>query len=436
MAPRAQGAASVSSYLGMQLEEPLPTVNLTRWPELARPKRAALWAALARLVFRRAVNRAGLLVKLPDGSCFGTVSGPLMEIRRPEAFFSRLGRDGKIGFGEAYMAGDWDAPCLGDVLEALARQIDTLVSPKLQWIRRMYEPRVPKDEDNDHEGARRNIARHYDLSNDLFATFLDGSMTYSSALFAPGADETLAEAQARKIDRLLDATGVGRGTRLLEIGTGWGELALRAARRGARVTSVTLSQEQASFARGRIEEAGLTAAVDVRVEDYRDVTGQFEAVVSIEMLEAVGERWWPEYFSALERRLVPSGRIGLQTILMAHDRLLATKASWTWIHKYIFPGGLIPSEQAIRQTVADHTKLQVVDQLHFGESYGTTLRHWRRTFDAREEWVDALGFDRTFRRMWDFYLAYSEAGFRTGYLDVAQFVLVPGGLPSSIAARE
>jgi cyclopropane-fatty-acyl-phospholipid synthase len=435
MAPRAQGATAVSSFLEMQVEDPLPTVNFTRWPELAQPKRAMVFAALARSVFRRAVDRAGVLVKLPDGSCFGSVSGPLLEIRRPEAFFSRLGRDGKIGFGEAYMAGDWEAPHLGDVLEALARQIDTLVPPKLQWIRRMYEPRLPKEEDNDHDGARRNIARHYDLSNDLFATFLDGSMTYSSALFAPGVDETLAQAQARKIDRLLDATGVGRGTRLLEIGTGWGGLALRAARRGARVTSVTLSQEQASFARRRIEEAELTAAVDVRVEDYRDVTGQFEAVVSIEMLEAVGERWWPEYFSALERRLVPTGRIGLQTILMAHDRLLATKASWTWIHKYIFPGGLIPSEQAIRQTVADHTKLQVLDQLHFGESYGTTLRHWRQTFDARAERVDALGFDRTFRRMWDFYLAYSEAGFRTGYLDVAQFVLAPGGLPSSIDAR-
>ncbi len=431
MEARAQGATSVSSFLEIQLEEePFPTVDLTRWPELAQPKRAALQAMIARLAFRRAVERAGLLVKLPDGRSFGTVSGPLMEVRRPEMFFARLGRHGKIGFGEAYMAGDWDAPYLCDVLEALARQIDTLVPPKLQWVRRIYEPRHPKREDNDRDGSRRNVARHYDLSNDLFATFLDESMTYSSALFALGADETLAQAQARKIDRLLDATGVGRGTRLLEIGTGWGELALRAARRGARVTSVTLSQEQATLVRRRVDESGLTSAVDVRVKDYRDVTGQFEAVVSIEMLEAVGERWWPEYFGTLERRLVPSGRIGLQTILMAHDRLLATKASWTWIHKYIFPGGLIPSEQAIRQTVADHTKLRVVEQLNFGESYATTLRRWRDEFDAREERVDQLGFDRTFRRMWDFYLAYSEAGFRSGYLDVAQFVLAPRGLQS------
>ena len=167
----------------------------------------------------------------------------------------------------------------------------------------------------------------------------------------------------------------------------------------------------------------MSSAVDVRVEDYRDVTGQFDAVLSVEMIEAVGERWWPEYFCTLEKRLAPSGRIGLQTILMAHDRLQATKASWTWIHKYIFPGGVIPSAHAIRQILGDHTSLDVVDQMHFGESYAITLRRWRDLFDARAERIDRLGFDLTFRRMWDFYLAYSEAGFRSGYLDVAQLVL-------------
>jgi len=324
------------------------------------------------------------------------------------------------------MAGDWDAPCLVDVLAAMARQIDSLIPRRIQWVRRLYERRHPDDEENDREGSRRNVARHYDLSNELFATFLDESMTYSSALFGSEC-ESLACAQERKIGRLLDATRVGRGSRVLEIGTGWGELALQAARRGARVTTVTLSEEQAALARRRVEAAGMTPWIDIRVEDYRDVTGQFDAVISVEMIEAVGERWWPEYFRTLDERLAPSGRIGLQAILMGHDHLMATKSSWTWIHKYIFPGGLIPSEEAIRRTLAEHTGLHVVEQLRFGDSYATTLRRWRHQFDAHADVVVRLGFDRTFRRMWDFYLAYSEAGFLSEYIDVAQFVLEKEG---------
>jgi cyclopropane-fatty-acyl-phospholipid synthase len=412
----------MSSSLDARRDGQIDAVDLARWPAMARPAPAPVRAALARLALRRAVRRAGVCLRLPDGSTFGPPSGPLMEVAAPAAFFTRLGRDGKVGFGEAYMAGDWDAPDLVGVLEALARKIDTLVPPSLQWVRRIYEGRHPREEENDIDGARRNISRHYDLSNDLFATFLDNSLSYSSALFCADSD-TLAQAQARKIERLLDVTRVRTGSRVLEIGTGWGELALRAAARGARVTSVTLSEEQASLARWRVEQAGMAAMIDIRVEDYREVTGQFDAVVSVEMIEAVGQRWWPEYFRILDERLSPSGRIGLQSILMGHDRMLATRSSWTWIHKYIFPGGLIPSEQAIRQTLHDHTTLEVVDQLNFGESYASTLRLWREQFNASADLVDELGFDRTFRRMWNYYLAYSEAGFRSGYLNVAQLVL-------------
>jgi cyclopropane-fatty-acyl-phospholipid synthase len=393
---------------------------------MAKPSPTPLRAALARLAFRRAARRGGISVRLPDGTSFGSGTGPILNVVNEDAFFSRLGRDGKIGFGEGYMASDWDAPCLVEVLEAMAREIDTLIPPSLQWIRRLYEGRHPEDEENDREGSRRNVARHYDLSNDLFALFLDESMTYSSALFAQKS-ETLARAQERKIERLLNATRVGRDSRVLEIGTGWGELALQAARRGAQVTSVTLSREQADLARRRVESAGLSSRIDIRVQDYRDVVGQFDAVVSVEMIEAVGERWWPQYFRTLDERLAPAGRIGLQSILMGHDHLMATKSSWTWIHKYIFPGGLIPSEEAIRQVLGAHTSLQVVDQLRFGESYATTLRRWRHEFDANAVVVEQLGFDRTFRRMWDFYLAYSEAGFLSGYIDVAQFVLAREG---------
>jgi cyclopropane-fatty-acyl-phospholipid synthase len=417
----------VNSAVEARSERVSEAVNLARWPAVAPPPPAPLRAALARLALRRAAWRAGICVRLPDGRSFGPPSGPVLEVTDADAFFARLGREGKIGFGESYMAGDWDASCLVEVLEAMARQIDNLIPPRIQWVRRLYERRHPDDEGNDRDGSRRNVARHYDLSNELFATFLDESMTYSSALF-DGEFETLGRAQERKICRLLDATRVGRDSRVLEIGTGWGELALQAACRGARVTSVTLSEEQASFARRRVDAAGLSPFIDIRVEDYRDVAGQFDAVLSVEMIEAVGERWWPQYFRTLDARLAPLGRIGLQSIVMGHDHLMATKSSWTWIHKYIFPGGLIPSEQVIRRTLTEHTSLQVIDQLRFGESYATTLSRWREQFGAQAGVVEQLGFDKTFRRMWDFYLAYSEAGFRSGYIDVAQFVLAREGV--------
>jgi cyclopropane-fatty-acyl-phospholipid synthase len=308
----------------------------------------------------------------------------------------------------------------------MARNMGTLVPPAAQWLRRWYNERHPLTEDNDRSGARQNIARHYDLSNELFATFLDETMTYSSALFEAG-NHDLKIGQDRKIERILDAAGVGAGSSVLEIGTGWGELALQAARRGADVTTVTLSKEQATLARERLSDAGLSDRVDVRVQDYRDVDGRFDAIVSVEMIEAVGERWWPTYFRTLDRRLEPGGRIGLQAILMPHDRLMASKRSWTWIHKYIFPGGLLLSEQVIDQVCAEHTALRVVDRLHMADSYADTLRIWRDRFNADPRHIDQLGFDATFRRMWTFYLAYCEAGFRSGYLDVAQLTLARAG---------
>jgi cyclopropane-fatty-acyl-phospholipid synthase len=397
-------------------------IDFTRWPDLQPPTAAPLRAAIALYALNRIARRAGVRMQFPDGSFIGPEWAPVMSIARPKDFLTRLGRQGKIGFGEGYMAGDWYADDLALVLEAMARNIDSLVPHRLQWLRRFYDPRQPGEEDNDRVGALRNITRHYDLSNELFATFLDPSMSYSSALFESECD-TLEKGQSRKIDRLLAASGVTAGSRVLEIGTGWGELAIRAAQRGAHVISVTLSNEQATLARRRVAEAGLSSLVEIRVEDYRDVGGTFDAVLSIEMIEAVGESWWPTYFEVLESRLAPNGRIGLQAILMADDRLQATKTSWTWIHKYIFPGGLIPSEESIAAIVRDHTELSVVDRLLFGPSYARTLRFWREAFTSQAVRVDDLGFDETFRRMWEFYLSYSEAGFLSGYLNVGQFVL-------------
>ena len=396
-------------------------VDVERWPGLGAPKPAPARAIVARQLMRAIARRTGIRVALPDSSAFGAVDGPVMRIHDADAFFTRLGRDGKIGFGESFMNDEWDSPQLVAVLEQIARHVAELVPASLQRLRRWYDASFPAEEDNDRTGAKRNIARHYDLSNELFGAFLDESMTYSSALFVDFA-EPLNTAQHRKVDRLLDAAGVGVDTSVLEIGTGWGELTIRAAQRGARVTTLTLSAAQAELAARRVAEAGLADRVDIRLEDYRDVDGTFDAVVSVEMIEAVGEQWWPTYFRTLDDRLAPGGRVGLQAILLPHDRMMASKGSWTWIHKYIFPGGLIPSVEAIEQSVAGHTSLHVTDRHHFGASYAETLSRWRDRFDANAEQVERLGFDRTFRRMWHFYLAYCEAGFRAGYLDVAQFV--------------
>jgi cyclopropane-fatty-acyl-phospholipid synthase len=299
----------------------------------------------------------------------------------------------------------------------------------MQRLRHYYVRHQPKTERNTRSGARANIQRHYDLSNELFALFLDETLTYSCARFGPGGagDQSLADAQRRKVDALLDATGVALGTRLLEIGTGWGTLAVRAAQRGASVTTLTLSAEQAVVARERAERAGVAGRVDVQLCDYRDVVGQYDAVVSVEMIEAVGAEFWATYFRTIDRVLAPGGKVGVQAILLAHDRMLATRDQYTWISKYIFPGGALPSRRAIEEIVRDHTRMRVDSVEAFGADYARTLRTWREQFDAHEREVDALGFDATFRRMWDFYLAYCEAGFATGYLDVAQIVMSRSG---------
>jgi cyclopropane-fatty-acyl-phospholipid synthase len=319
----------------------------------------------------------------------------------------------------------------------MARQMDRLVPRWLQWLRAVYVARPPAHWDANPQGARRNVHQHYDLSNDMFALFLDETMTYSAALFerepgqlqpapagsAGAAADTLAAAQRRKIDRILDIAGVGPGSRVLEIGTGWGELAIRAARRGAQVLSITVSAEQQALAQQRIAAAGLAGRVTVELLDYREATGQFDAIVSVEMVEAVAERYWPEYFRALDRLLAPGGRIGLQSITMAHHRMMATRRTQTWILKYIFPGGLIPSVTAIEATLREHTTLEITGRHDFGQHYARTLQIWRDRFGAAADDLDRLAFDGVFRRMWELYLAYSEAGFRSGYLQVSQFLL-------------
>jgi cyclopropane-fatty-acyl-phospholipid synthase len=407
------------------------TVDADRWPDVAVAAGSRARAAIARAVFTTAAARLPLRVKLPDGRLVGTggPAAPVMVLRHPREFFRRFGASGLIGFGESYMAGDWDSADLTGLLAVFAAHADELVPTWLQRLRTLAVRRQPPDDRQTVQGARRNIGRHYDLSNDLFALFLDETTTYSSALFTEAggvpvaAPHLLAEAQRRKIDRLLDRAGVGPGCRVLEVGTGWGELAIRAARRGATVRSVTISREQQALAARRVAEAGLAGRVSVELRDYRDVDGEFDAICSVEMLEAVGERYWDTYFAALDRHLAPGGRIGLQTITMAHDRMLATRHTYTWIQKYIFPGGLLPSITGIENSLAAATRLRITAREDFGAHYAETLKLWREQFAAHAAEVADLGFDEVFNRMWKFYLCYSEAGFRAGYIGVSQLTL-------------
>jgi cyclopropane-fatty-acyl-phospholipid synthase len=403
-------------------------IDPQRWPDIALVPHRPVRAAIARQLFRRAAARVRLRVIEPGHGWYGggTASDPVMRLDRPDAFFHRLGDSGTIGFGEAYMASDWTTDDLPGVLTAFAGRLRELVPASLQRLRHAVLSRQPHHHDNTIEGARKNIHRHYDLSNDLFKLFLDETMTYSSALFAGDprtSAETLDDAQRRKIDRLLDSAGVGQGTRVLEIGTGWGELAMRAARRGAKVTTLTISTEQAELANERIAAAGLGDRITVLLQDYRETQGRYDAVVSVEMIEAVGANHWHEYFGTIDRVLAPGGRVGLQAILQDDYTVSVTKDTYTWIRKYIFPGGQCASLEAIERTLAAHTSLAIVDRYSFNRHYAETLHRWRKQFEERADEVDALGFDETFRRMWSFYLAYSEAGFRTRYLDVQQLTL-------------
>ncbi|MGH4031535.1 class I SAM-dependent methyltransferase [Actinomycetota bacterium Odt1-20B] len=399
-------------------------VDPARWPDVAAaPKASPLRTAVAAAVLRRTFQRLPLHVRFADETTAGR-GGPLLAIHDPKAFHGRIGAHGLIGFGESYMAGEWDAPDLVAALTVLARHAEELIPAPLQRLRGLWALRPPRSLRNTPDGARDNISRHYDLSNDLFALFLDDTLTYSSAVFRgfPARRDLLAAAQHRKIDRLLDLAGVGAGTRVLEIGTGWGELAVRAAARGAHVTSLTLSREQRDLALSRVAAAGLTDRVRIDLCDYREARGVYDAVVSVEMIEAVGADYWPEYFRTLDDRLAPGGRAALQAITMPHPRMLASRDTFTWIQKYIFPGGLLPSVEAVAATVRDHTRLSVARRDAFGAHYAETLRLWRERFTERADEVAALGFDSTFRRMWTLYLAYSEAGFRSGYLDVQQYL--------------
>jgi cyclopropane-fatty-acyl-phospholipid synthase len=394
---------------------------------------AAASAIIANQLLRRAAARLPLRLVYPDGTVIGAgnATAPTLVINEPDQLARRIGRHGLIGFGESYMAGEWDSPDLAAALTVIAEDLTDLVPRPLQWLRPMVVASQPRSSTSSREQARRSVAAHFDVSSDLFGEFLDETMTYSGALFRrlPARWPDLAEAQRHKIDRLLDAAGVGHGTRLLEIGTGWGELCIRAAARGAYVRSVTLSDQQLWLARQRINAAGLSDRVQVDLRDYRDVGGNYDAVISVGMIEMIGFDAWPDYFRTLERLLTPTGKLAIEAITMSHTRMLATRDTHTWIQKHIFPGGLIPSAEAILEIVERQTGLRVVDTVSMRQHYAETLRLWRERFLQRRKTLAHIGFGEVFARKWELYLAHAEAGFRSGYLNVCQWSFVSEAEP-------
>jgi cyclopropane-fatty-acyl-phospholipid synthase len=334
----------------------------------------------------------------------------------------RLVSQGDIGFAEAYIEGDWSSPDLAAFLELAGRNI-TLLDKRISgfWPVRMLNRLRHLMRTNSRSGSRRNIAFHYDLGNDFYRCWLDKGMTYSSALYEhPG--QTLDDAQEAKLDRVVGLMDLRGGENVLEIGCGWGALALKLARAGARVTGITLSREQLAFARQRVQQENLSGKISLERTDYRDVEGTYDRIVSIEMLEAVGEAYWPVYFRTLHERLKAGGTAVLQVITIDEARFESYRATPDFIQRYIFPGGMLPTKSIIAEH-AVAAGLEPVSMQHFGASYATTLAEWRRLF--RESWpkVEAMGFPARFRRLWEYYLCYCEAGFRTGIIDVGFYVL-------------
>ena len=365
-----------------------------------------------------------LTVILPNGTrrrFDGSQPGPAAElvIHRTRVV-RRFLIGGANGFADAYLDGDWDSPDLAILLVVLAMNEAASADhyygkPWVRALARMTHRLRP----NTRRGSKKNIHAHYDLGNQFYARWLDPSMTYSAAVFdQPGA--TLEEGQLSKLRRLAQLTGVRPDAHVLEIGCGWGSFAELAAKEfGARVTGLTISNAQAEFARRRIFEAGLAERVKIELRDYRDVQGRFDAVTSIEMFEAVGERFWPTYFAKLREVLIEGGRAALQVITIDERNWENYRKSADFIQRYVFPGGMLPTKTVLNR-LGDAAGLSRVAMSSHATAYADTLAEWNRRFQHAWPDLGKLGFDARFKRTWEFYLAYCEAGFRTDNIDVVQ----------------
>jgi cyclopropane-fatty-acyl-phospholipid synthase len=358
----------------------------------------------------------------------GLEPGPAAVMRlNSYGFASRLINGGDIGIAEAYLNGDWDTPDLTQFLYLFCVNhdlIQAMLGDKplmrfLQTVQHWFNRNTKRQ-------ARRNILAHYDIGNAFYSAWLDPSMTYSSALYEEHAQD-LTAAQNNKYRRLAEAISLQPGQKLLEIGCGWGGFAEYVAKTfGAKVVGLTISKEQRDFAQKRIRDAGLNDKVEIKLQDYRDERDRYDRIASIEMIEAVGEQFWPKYFSQLRDRLMPGGFAGIQAITIQDSIFQSYRREVDFIQRYIFPGGMLPSPQVLK-TFGDRFGLPVIRERIFGEDYAKTLATWRDNFRAAWPNLRPLGFDDRFRRLWEYYLSYCEAGFLSGNIDVRQVVFAKQG---------
>ncbi|MFA8385121.1 MAG: class I SAM-dependent methyltransferase [Pelagibaca sp.] len=364
---------------------------------------------------------------LPDGRQFraeGKEPGPVAEVHvHNRDLFARLIRDGDLGFSDAYLEGWWSTPDLQAFMDFVHGENNDVYDsfPAIKFVR-WYELLRFWMQSNSKRQAKRNISHHYDLGNDFYSLWLDDTMTYSSAMFETGQEST-EKAQIAKYKSMVDQMGAQPGDHVLEIGCGWGGFAEYAAKeRGLMVTGLTISEQQYNYAVARIAKAGLSDRVTFKLQDYRDETGQYDGIASIEMFEAVGQRYWPTYFNSVKNCLKPGKHATLQIITVEESRWEIYNRGVDFIQKYIFPGGMLPSPGVLRQEI-EAAGLKVARSIEFGESYSQTLRRWHDTFNEKWDQVAAMGFDDRFRRMWNFYLTSCAATFRSGNCDVTQITI-------------
>ena len=387
---------------------------------------APLFAGLIHRLHER-IRLGGIDGTIPDGSPRRIgfhAPGPVAVVHLHSWMaLVRVATSGSVGWYKAWERGEWSSPDPVPLFELFVANAVTLGdAARAKGPARLLNALIHRLRDNAPARARDNIAAHYDLGNDFYAAWLDDSMTYSAARFE-GEGASLETAQHHKIATLLDRLNLAPGDRLLEIGCGWGSLAIAAARRGAHVTALTLSTEQRAFAEAAAESAGVADRIDFRLQDYRAVIGTFDAIASVEMVEAVGQRWWPTYLDTIARTLRPGGRAALQFISIDPRIFTRYAASADFIQAYIFPGGMLLDEPRFA-ALAKARGLSWQDRAGFGPDYAETLRHWRTRYDAAVQRGALPGFDERFHRLWRYYLMYCEGAFRGGGIDVAQVTLV------------